>query len=717
MFKSVLFFILILTNITFSNPIPWQMLNDGKAPENKSHDCNSKCCNSDYSYLNSNEFQANITRTPYNVLSYSVNLDFSLVLRTAELEKDTNMRNYYSGTQKIILKIDSAGQSEISLDASDMSILSVLISGKKQDAAQFGYKYQDNQLIITDKSNFIVDDTITLVIDYSVDRDYRKGFYMYAPGKYTIGQSKITVVEPLAYTMSQPSFARYWMPCNDKSYDKAISNISVTVPQGYKGVSNGLLDSTTSNEINGLSTETFHYSHKSPISTYLMVATASKFGYYEQKYPRFSDNKDTINIDNYAWQVDIDVPENHPFNTKKSLVNQPEMLRYFSSRFGEYTFEKYGTVALHPFEFGGMEHTTMTSINRDWLRGWGEVGLAHEVAHHWIGDLITCATWNDIWINEGGATWFEALWLENLTKSESAYYQQMYSKLDYFFKQSDAHLLPVYGIPESKVFVKSYMTYNKAGWAYHMLSEVVGRNEFYDVMKKTFEENKFKALTSQDFQELLKSNIVSSKMDIDLFFDQWVYGTGYIKYSLDIEQIPASPDKFKYNVSVNQIQNGNGYRDVYEMPVDIIFTDLEGNLLAIKPVHNNLRSQVYTFEFDFPVKNAFIDDRKVLCKNIKMATTVDDNIIEDIAVYPNPASDYITIVLPSTKNSNHTLKGLVETGQEKVHIFNILGIEVSSAGGGVNEVDGGGYRIDISKLNSGIYFIKIGNHFHKIIKI
>lgn len=648
---------------------------------------------------NFENFHSKFEIKPYDVLKYSLLLDFSEALKDAEINKDKNMQNYFSGKQSIIAKIDSSTIYNISFDANDMIINDVKVVSKKNPNENFTYEYKNlNELLISCENAFVQGDTLTIDIDYSVNRNYRKGFYLYAPASYTVGPNTYYTVEPLAYTMSEPTDARFWMPCNDQPYDKAISNISIKVPKDYTAVSNGVLDSVSNNE----NTQIFHWSHSSPISTYLMAATASKYAYYEQKYPRYSNALDTVIIENYCWQIDLDSPKDHPYNAVKSLQNQPEMLRYYSSLFGEYSFEKYGTVAVHPYIFGGMEHTTLTTINRDWLRGYAEIGLAHEIAHHWIGNLITAASWDDIWINEGGASWFEALWDEHINNNPFSYYANMYMKTKDIFQKPDAHKLSVYGMPLNDIFNKPYMVYNKGSWVFNMLSEIVGKEKLISIMKDIFEENKFKAIDTYQFIDLIKSKIQSPAMDLDLFFDEWLFGTGYIKYALDIEQIEAKENYFKYNLMVNQVQSGEGFRDLYEMPIEIIFTDENENVIFTKNEYNNNRNQVFTYEFDKPIKYAYVNIYKVLCLHTQIATNVNENLANNIFIInPNPVNDLLNINIPNDlfkENSNVEIVDLMGAKWINAKVLNM------------NET------INISDLPAGVYFIRYNNISQKFIK-
>ncbi len=694
--KFLVFMLFAFACNLYSQKIPWQASILDDVNESKHFDCTESCCSSKYSHLRE-QFQSNFVKEPYDVIRYDLFLDFGNALKEADLNRDTSFKGYFNGVQRILLAIDSNDIELIKINANNMNIDDVVITGKYSQDKAYNWVYNDNNIEIRSILPFSKGDTLYVKIDYSVARTNRVGFYLFAPGEYLIRQNKVRVEEASAFTFSQPSWARYWMPCNDKPYDKALSSIAIKVPNGFTTASNGLLDSIRNDESQEFST--YYWSHKSPISTYLMVAAASKYENYEQVYKRHSNPDEEIPIMNFVWKSDLEVPEGHPFNAVFALRNQPEMLRYFSEKFGEYTFEKYGNVSVHPFDFGGMEHQTMTSINRDWLRGNAEIGLAHEAAHHWIGDLITCATWGDIWLNEGGATWFEAVWLEHINKSESRYYQHMLSRADFYFSRQDAHLIPVYNVPENQVFTKTYITYNKAGWIYHMLAEIIGRKEFFDVMNSIFENNKFRTITTYDFKDLIIQYAKNPKMDIEKFFEQWVFDSGHIEYELELDFLGIENGKYNYSLDINQVQMGNGYRDLYEMPIEIAFTDDLNNLLALESVYNDDRNQTVNFSFEFPVKYAFVDNRKVLAKNKKIASSIEEDKKSDIIIFPNPSEDILNL---TTSYSN--------VGKE-LKIVNLLGeLMINSI------IESDKQTINVSNLADGVYFVVIDGRVNKFIK-
>ena len=178
-----------------------------------------------------------------------------------------------------------------------------------------------------------------------------------------------------------------------------------------------------------------------------------------------------------VWQVDYDgdFTKGDAYDAKNSLLLNPDMLKLFSELFIEFPYDSYGIVAIEPVWYGGMEQPNMVTINRVWLKGIAEIGLAHEVAHQWIGNLITCATWQDIWINEGGASWCEALWLEHRNDDPYSYRFLISNHARHYLNNKIAHYVTPYGISTDSVFIHGVVIYSKAGFIYNMLHYYFGR--------------------------------------------------------------------------------------------------------------------------------------------------------------------------------------------------------------------------------------------------
>ena len=213
---------------------------------------------------------------------------------------------------------------------------------------------------------------------------------------------------PIIWTLSEPYGARAWWPCKDTPGDKADSvDMIVTVPADLTAASNGILLSTIDN---GDGTRTFHWHEGYPITTYLVSLAISNYATWSEwfRYPP----DDSMEVLYYVY------PEDSTW-IRSELTQTLDMLAYFHDIFGPYPFlsEKYG-IAQFPWR-GGMEHQTITSQGR-----FGTMLTVHELAHQWWGDKITNASWHEIWLNEGFASYAEALYFEH-TQGKEYYHTYM----------------------------------------------------------------------------------------------------------------------------------------------------------------------------------------------------------------------------------------------------------------------------------------------------
>ncbi|MFI5202491.1 MAG: M1 family aminopeptidase, partial [Candidatus Kapaibacterium sp.] len=341
-------------------------------------------------------------RRPYEVSSYNLTMDWRPVFR--------NKTQIFSGHNQIVVRLDSTTPA-IVLDAAEMVIDSVKING---EFIATPIAIADTVSIPLTLAEQQKGTALTLDVYYTRNSATDDGMYFYPKGLF-VGfgavHDSVFVEESLAYTMSEPSDARKWMPCNDAPYNKANSAISIIVPAGYSAQSNGTLQSV---DTNGDGSLTFNWKSDRPIATYLMCGDASKWMTWRDYYHRLSNQNDSVPVIYFAWASDYNAMDTTGIahNAHYAFRNTPRMIANDSKLFGEYPFKQYGQVPLQPFGFGGMEHQTMTSIDRSILHGTNEDVIAHELFHQWFGDKTTCETWADIWLNEGFATLGEALWEE-----------------------------------------------------------------------------------------------------------------------------------------------------------------------------------------------------------------------------------------------------------------------------------------------------------------
>ncbi len=372
---------------------------------------------------------------------------------------------------------------------------------------------------------------------------------------------------PLIWTLSEPYGARTWWPCKDLNTDKADSvDLRVTVPSGLIVASNGLLAA----EIDHGATTTYDWRHRYPIATYLVSLAIHPYAKFTHWYPPLAGG-DPMPVDYYV------VPDRL---TTAMTAYQPTvpMLQAFAQGFGEYPFvaEKYGH-AHFPWG-GGMEHQTLTSLG---LNGWSAWLIAHELAHQWWGDLITCATFHHIWLNEGFATWAEAYWREQ-SEGEAAYREEMDNAVYYgpgtIYVENPSNF--------SEIFDYN-LSYLKASWVVHMLRGVLGDADFFAALQAYRQAYDYGSATTEQFRDVCES--VSGR-DLDAFFAQWIYAEYYPVYEYRYYFLPAGGGT-TVKLRIRQVQTNTG---LFKMPLRVgVFTS--GGWVDVT-VENDQWDQAYSFD-------------------------------------------------------------------------------------------------------------------------
>ncbi len=644
----ILIFIFFNAVISFSE-IPDFLLNEDF--QTCKHDSN--VCGHSKSY--ENKFKDKLLNssldTNLDILNYDLYLDWTPILSGDEYALENKI---FNGIQSIKFKINNSAKT-IKLNAVNLEIDSIFLNKQKIES----FTLHNGTLEINFPQNLKSNNTYDLIIFYRNNGVTNAGFYLYPKGIVIYKGNNFDNLEKLAATFSQPEMARNWMPCNDVPNDKAFAKISVRVPEGYEVASNGLLLDKILEKIDTSNYITFVWEDKNhPISTYLMAVTASKYSLFYDEYKK-EGTGEVIPIMNYFWKEDSlgSFANGDTYDAVNSLKNTPNIIKAFSQMFGEYAFDKYGHVTIQPFNFGGMEHQTITSINRSWLRGNAEIGIAHEIAHHWIGDLITCETWQDIWINEGGATWFEALWTyaKNLMKGqEEAYalYNKYYTDRSWRYL-SEARLNDkiLNETPTELIFSYTNLTYTKASWVYHMLFRRLN-NDFLDFMSYLFVKFKYDNISTSEFEFELNNFVASRKINFDVkdFFNQVVYKGGHPSYYLFLNPDYSKGGKYDYKAIIEQVQDISIFDEVYNYHVKVDCY-VAGKLDTSIVFYNNQRQQEYEISLSNKIDSVNIDRSYTLCNvwaNIVSVKELEGNV-ESVSLSPNPINfgENINVEIPA----------------------------------------------------------------------
>lgn len=318
---------------------------------------------------------------------------------------------------------------------------------------------------------------------------------------------------PIIWSLDEPADARHWFPCYDYPSDKATADIRITVPSSMVAASNGTL---TGILVNSSDTVTYIWREEYPISTYLIFLAATN---YQVLTDTYTSGTDSMPLRYFAY------PE-HLEAAREDFSITVSMIEYFADIFGEYPFfkEKYGMAEIPGRT--SMEHQTCTSIADQLVLGTHSYDhiIAHELAHQWWGDLVSPKEWADIWLNEGFASYSEALWDEHLFGFPGLRIRMADFK-ERYFRGHEGNEHPIYDPPEGHLFC--IIEYKKAAWVLHMLRHLTGEEDFWKILRTWGEEFAYSAADTEDFRSVCEG---ITGEDLKWFFDQWIYGSGYPRF-------------------------------------------------------------------------------------------------------------------------------------------------------------------------------------------
>ncbi len=477
--------------------------------------------------------------------------------------------------------------------------------------------------------------------------------------------------EPSIWNLSEPFGSSDWYPCKNVPSDKAdSSDVWLRCANDLTAVSNGTLKSVDNNSDG---THTFKWHNSYPIANYLISLAISNYAQYNS-YFRYSLN-DSMPVVNYIYPENLEA-------LKPQLDKTNYMLDLFSSKYGLYPFikEKYGHA-----EFGrnaGMEHQTISSMG-----AFFDNIIAHELTHQWFGDKITCRNWENIWLNEGFATYGEAVYQEN------AFGRPAYDEFIKFRFSDSKHA-------EGSVYVQDpasieqifsgNRSYAKGCSVLHMLRGITGDSVFFRIIRSYVSDTSlaYKTAVTEDFQNAAEKIY---GFDLDYFFNEWIYGENYPKYN--VSWTVNNTGTAVYRASVEILQDFNSNPSFFTMPLKIKITTQSGD--TVFTVFNNMQIQTFDFDLSSRPLNFKIDPYNDILKDVK-----GENIIPVSFIlyqnYPNPFNPSTTISYQLGKPS------FVD-----IRVYDLLGKEIRVL---KNEKQREGFHsieFNSAGLSSGVYFYRI----------
>ncbi len=490
------------------------------------------------------------------------------------------------------------------LDAGEMKIKKVYLTDGKTLNFQFDSLAQKLRVHL-DRA-YSLRDTLSVVVEYFVSNP-RKGLYFIQPD--SAYPDKLYQV----WSQGQPEDNHYWFPCYDFPNDKATSEVIATVNKNFVVISNGKLLSVKEDKGRGL--KTYHWFMDKPHSSYLISIIAGE-------YVKLQDYYLDIPLEYYVYKS----------NAKYAMLSfekTPEIMKFFSKKIGyKYPYNKYAQTIVEDFIYGGMENITATTLTSSTIhdeRAHLDVSsdglVAHEMAHQWWGNLLTCRSWEHAWLNEGFATYFTALYFEySKGKDEfqfSIYNMQRSAK----FADMTEKKPTVWNRYFDPTDLFGPYIYQRGGAILNMIRFILGDELFWKAINYYANKYAYQNVETNDLKIAIEE---STGYNLKWFFDQWLYKAGYpifeVNYTFD-------ENKKIVKLTVEQIQQSDSLTpDVFKTPVDVEITTKTGS--KTYRIFIDKRKQEFEFEVDEKPLMVLFDKGNWILKDLYFEKSKDELIYQ-----------------------------------------------------------------------------------------
>ncbi len=538
-----------------------------------------------------------------------------------------------SGVASLRLRARQDGLEAVTLNAVNMTLSSATAAGKP--VATEGYDGQTLRIPLDPPVRR--GDVFEIKVDYSAQPT--KGLFFLQPDANDPRRPT------QCWTQGQDEDARYVFPCIDTPAEKATTEVICTVPKGKQFLSNGdLLETRDLNKTQTL----WHYKLSAPHASYLVTLVCGDFVVLREQA-----TETKVDVYHYA-------PPDRVADTQRSLASTPRMIDVFSKVIGiPYPHKRYSQVVVSDFVFGGMENTTATTLTDHALVDEEaaldhdvEYLVAHELAHQWWGDLVTCREWSEAWLNEGFATYFEYIWLERDRSRDEADWHAL-EQLDHYLHEAGDYQRPIvcrqYRAP---IEIFDAHLYEKGGRVLHMLRQLVGDETFFAALRAYGNEFAGKTVETRD---LVRTFEALSGRSLDRFFDQWVGRPGHpeleVSWSWDDDR----------QLGVLKVVQTQSEDFVYEFIVPVAF-EVNGRLhherVLINEKHNSreLRLEKKPTMVVFDAGGVLVADTKLnlpaplLTRQVAAGPAAIDRIVAARALTNTPEAQVVVALAAALNN-------------------------------------------------------------------
>ncbi|MGE5277614.1 MAG: M1 family aminopeptidase [Acidobacteriota bacterium] len=492
--------------------------------------------------------------------------DFHVERYRAELAFDME-KEQIAGTATLDVVSLRAPLSELSLDAADLSVSGVERDGKP---AKFTVDPKAWKLAVALDPPLPMGREAAVAIRYSCRP--RVGMYFFPAAGNRAAQ---------AWNYGEGGLHNGWLPLYNDTNDRFAVDLVITVPKGFSAVGNGRLEGPRENPDG---TRTFHWIQDRPIPNYLVTVDVGDF----VCVPLQPASVGGRSIPLSAW-----TPPGTEDAAKRSFGNTGKMIEFFSEKMGyPYPWDKYDSVALREFAVGAMETTSATGFGESHLHRDGdppdstpdyerpypiwtyEDTIAHELAHHWFGDLVTCRSLSSIWLNESFASFWHTTWNGHAHGEDDLTYQRwryLNDYLDYVHRTGEVRPMEYFRWKEPAQNYQQELTYIKGSLVLHMLRHFLGDEAFYGALSWYLKKHEFSNVDSNDLREAIER---AAGRNVSWFFQDWIQkGGGHPRFEVSARWVP---ERKQVDLTVKQIQSDQPFENDFRLPVDVEIADEAG---------------------------------------------------------------------------------------------------------------------------------------------
>ncbi len=468
------------------------------------------------------------------------------------------------------------------LDAHNFDIQSIAINRN----SELEYSYNGKQIFIQLDKKYTQEEEYKVSIVYTAKpAEQKEGAYYGGQGLYFVNHDNADSSNPQQiWTQGETEYNSRWFPTIDKPNERCTQEVFLTVDKKFKTLSNGVM---ISSEENDDGTRTDYWKQSLPHAPYLFSIVVGEYAVVDDQW------EDT--------PISYYVEPEYAIDAEQIFDHTPEMMEFFSDILDfPYPWEKYSQVVVREFVSGAMENTTCSifgdfvqKTSNELIDSGNDNIVAHELFHHWFGDLVTCESWANLTLNEGFANYSEYLWQEYKYGSYEAEHHRINEKNAYIESTfAGTHPLIHYGYNDKEDMFDAH-SYNKGGLVLHMLRNYVGDRAFFKSLNKYLTENQY---TAVEVDELRLAFEDTTGKDLNWFFDQWYLDEGHPSLAYDYEY-DASANTVMLDIS--QTQDPDEHRPIFIMPttVTVYYKDKSSEIF---PIIINERNQA----FDLKTKEA-----------------------------------------------------------------------------------------------------------------